>query len=878
MKNIETGLFLNEFVTEAKSHVEKIEAAFLDVDSLDGDYQTMNSVFRAAHSLKGTAGFFSLKKIVTVAHELESVFLQIQEGKLHIGDNLVDIVLQSVDCLNDLIDNTGDDSGISTEDVVSELREFSNIDQPDDDIDLKKTPFDFSDEETSAVLQKAVQHGHKIYYVHINFNQDLGRYYNNPKELIDNFFSVGNVSVAIIDLKDDHDGQDLVLKHNDPETMTELVASALIESEASSLELLVTSILEFDLFSIAIEIDKSHIRLLHKETVFGTDGTSSSPAKKQTDKEDEKAKKKTPEQEEGQFFIRLDITVINGLMDLANEMILMRNQLISSISGYEKTITGLPPILQDLTRLTSEIQEKVMYTRMQPISVVFNKFPRIIRDTAKSLNKDIAVEIPANDVTLDKYLLEALTDPITQIVKNSADHGLESPERRASLGKDTKGVITLNAFLRDGAAIIEVIDDGGGIDTGALKRKALERGIASEEVLDAMTRAEVFGLIFEPGISTAKTVTNYSGRGVGMDIVKTNIENLGGTIEIESEIDTGTTMRLKVPLTLSVIRSLIVTIDSISYAVPELNVERIVRIWTDSPSKRIEKVNRSLVLSLDGRIIPIVTMKEIEDKTRGVETTSADDVLARFERSGVAKCLVLRADGKCFALMIDDALESEQVLVKPLPIYLSSCMCFSNVTVLGSGQAVTILDAEGIMRFMKVDNIDEETTQQLLTRLGIEEDNIETDKTVRQVMLFNCSGKEYFAVDIEDISRIEIIDPNTIQEVGKGIFINIADETIRIVRPEDYSPVRKYAYSEDTLYLLKLKNAVSPTGLLVRNVIDKVDDIFVLESGQVTSEFIAGTSAYNEKVLIFLNTGAIADDIEAKKSNKRTAGKGGGGP
>jgi len=360
-----------------------------------------------------------------------------------------------------------------------------------------------------------------------------------------------------------------------------------------------------------------------------------------------------------------------------------------------------------------------------------------------------------------------------------------------------------------------------------------------------------------------------------MDIVKTNIENLGGTIEIESEVDVGTTMRLKVPLTLSVTRSLIVTIDSISYAVPELNVERIVRIWSDSPSKRIEKINKSLVLSLDGRIIPIVTINEIDDKAKGVETASADDVLKKFEHSGVAKCLVLRADGKCFALMIDDALETEQVLVKPLPIYLSSCMCYSNVTVLGSGQAVMILDAEGIMRFMKVDNIEEEAAKLLSADT---EDDDATGDIIRQVMLFNCSGKEYFAVDIEEISRIEIIDPGDIQEVGKNFFINIAGETIRVIRPEDYSPVKKRAYTEDTLYLLNLKNSISPTGLLVQKVIDKVDDMFILDSGQVPSRFIKGTSAYNEKVLIFLNTGAIAEDIETKKTGKRTAVKGGDAP
>ena len=498
MRSIETDLFLNDFVTEAKTHVEKIEAAFLDAESLAGNHSTMNSVFRAAHSLKGTAGFFSLKKIVTVAHELESVFLQIQDGKLMLQDEMIDIVLQSVDLLNSLIDNTGDDSDIYTEDVVRELREFSRVKEHDEDSDFNKMPFDFNNEEILTVLQSAVQHGHKIYFVHVGYNESLGRYFRNPKELIDNFFSVGNITEAIITTKEEPVGKNLVIKGADAAHITNMIAEVLEDKGISTLDLLVTSILEFDLFSIAIEIDKSRIRLLHKEAVFGGAIPSDESPVKTAERTEKIQQKKAVEHDEGQFYIRLDISVINSLLDLANEMILTRNQLFSSISGYEKSINGLPPILHDLNRLTSEIQEKVMYTRMQPISVVFNKFPRIIRDTAKSLGKEITVNIPSNDVTLDKYLLEALTDPITQIVKNSADHGLESPDRREDLGKPVKGVITLDAYMRDGSAIIEIIDDGAGINTAALKNKAMERNVASEEKLSRMSLMKTNARLCQP--------------------------------------------------------------------------------------------------------------------------------------------------------------------------------------------------------------------------------------------------------------------------------------------------------------------------------------------------------------------------------------------
>jgi len=509
---------------------------------------------------------------------------------------------------------------------------------------------------------------------------------------------------------------------------------------------------------------------------------------------------------------------------------------------------------------------------MQPINVIFSKFPRIIRDTAKALEKNIGVEIVRDDVTLDKYLLEALTDPITQLVKNSADHGLESAERRAEAGKPPKGIIILNAYMRDGSAIIEVTDDGAGINTELLKHKAFERGMASEETLASMTKNEIFNLMFEPGFSTAKQVTNLSGRGVGMDIVKTNIEKLGGSIEIESEIGKGTTIRLKMPLTLSVIRTLIITINSITYAIPELNVERIIRIWGDTDSKRIERINKSLVLSLNGRIIPVVTMSEIAAKTKGLEPVSVDDVLEKSKRDGIIKCLVLRADGKSFALLIDDALETEQILVKPLPSYLQNCPCFSSVTVLGSGKAVAILDVEGVMKFMGVESIENESAGMMSPNFEAGE---KPEAEEKQVIIFKCSGTEYFAVETGDVSRIEVIDPKDIQEIGKGRFINIADETLRVIRPEDYAPVKKRSYADDMLYMITFKKSAFPVGLLVKKVLDKIEAVFTLDNDQLYSDFIYGTSVYDEKILVFLNLEAIADEIEKDKVSNRTAKRGG---
>jgi len=881
---IDTNLFLSDFEAEARIHIEKIETAFLDISSFESDLKLMNSVFRAAHSLKGTAGFLSLEKIVAVTHELEGVLSQLKEEILTIDNEIADIVLQCVDCLKDLIENIQNDESIHINGIISTLKKYTNIINDNNEYNSNNisekihNPFNINDSKTAKALKNMSKQGHKIYYVNIGFNRSLGRYYKNPRGLIDSIISIGSILQAIVT-----DKERKLIENNDTASFIDELAKALKEQDTSTLEILVTSILEPDLFSIATGIDKKQIHFLSRETVFGDENNekAKNPKTFSEDKKNniisktitENGKSSKQTSHGNNISIRLDISDINRLMDLANEMVLTRNQLFSVVAEHKKTILGLTPILHDMNHLTSEIHEKIMFTRMQPISVIFNKFPRIIRDIAKALDKDIAVNILRDEITLDKYLLEALADPITQLVKNAADHGMESAQERIDCGKQQKGTITLNSYMRDGSAIIEVIDDGRGIDIDALKNKAAERGIATNEILMTMTKNDVYNLIFKPGISTAKQVTNLSGRGVGMDIVKTNIEKSGGSIEIESEPGIGTTIRLKVPLTLSVINTLIVKIDSISYAIPELNIERIVRISGNTGSKRLEKVNKSLVLIYDGKIVPVITMNEIEAKAKNIKNqpVSADTLIKRYNNSGVTKCIVLKTDGKNFALLIDNALETEQILVKPLPIYLQNCPCYLSVTVLGNGMAVTILDAAGIMRFMGIEDIEKETAQKLLPAAKTDKKH---NKTEKQIIIFKCSGTEYFAVETIDILRIESIKSKNIQEINNEYYINISGTTWRIVRPEDFAPVFRKDYTEEKLYVLTLKNSVSPIGLLVRNVIDKAEDEFDLDNKQIYSDFIFGTSVCNEKIIIFINPDAIIEHVENGKINNKNIKQG----
>ena len=530
VKGIDTGLFMDDFEAEARAHIEKIEASFLDIASLQNEPKLMNSVFRTAHSLKGTAGFFFLDKIVAVAHELESVFTQIKDGNLQIDSEIADIVLQSVDCLRDLVDNIHSDETIDTTMLIETLKKYSTPEKPREIAEETSTPFTISDPQTETAIKNAMRRGHKVYYVNVGFNRGLGEYYKHPEIMFDGILSIGAILEAIVNNKNDE-----IIRDPDPAATTARIIKALSESDTSTLELLVTSVLEFELFSIATEIDSKHIHLLSKENLFSSKSEKSddsegaigkppiSPGEESENipeiipksavkdrnagilpKTDiEQVYTKASAQGSGDT-IRLDISAITALVDLANEMILARNRLNSVVTEHRKEIAGIMPILHDMTRLTSDIQERVMQTRMQPINLIFGKFPRIIHDTAKALGKEIEIETLGGDVTLDKYLLDVLTDPITQLVKNAADHGIEHAWRRTELGKPKKGKITLDAHMRDGSIIIEITDDGAGIDTEALKLKGIERGMLPEDAHSVIHRSDILALILEPGLSTAK--------------------------------------------------------------------------------------------------------------------------------------------------------------------------------------------------------------------------------------------------------------------------------------------------------------------------------------------------------------------------------------
>ncbi len=829
---------LDDFLHEARAHIETMEFAFLDLAELAKKPRQMAAVFRAAHSIKGTAGVFHAKKIVEITHALESIFSQIREGQREADEEIADITLQSVDCLRDLLEHIDRPEAVDTTELVKRLRDCAGITEEKSlavggGFSLAgKTP------ELVQALKNAAKHGHWAYSIRVPSAEALGAYRAQPKKLLDEILSVGGIAEAVVN--------GTPLNTSDAAALAELIGYGLGEAEGFELELIATSVLEPELFLFAVELDKALVRPISKKQILSADAKNEAEAP-----EDVPA----PKADKQNVSIRLNISAVNSLMDTASEMIVARNRLLAATAGLLRAGPGLAPALHDMSRLTSEIQDKIMRTRMQPLSMIFGQYPRLVRDTARARGKSVQLEISGGEVALDKYLLDALVDPITQLVRNAIDHGIEAQEQREALGKPQKGSLRLAAAMREGRVLIEVSDDGAGMDIEALKRSALERGLATKQQLNEMSQSAILDFVFEPGVSTAREVTEVSGRGVGMDIVKESIEKLGGSIEIVSEPGKGTTMRLTMPLTLSVQRTLIVAVDGVSYAVPELNVERIVRISAGTPSRRLERLDGAMVLNLDGWCLPVVTMEDIAARAEGSAPISAKNFLMHYLPRGVAKCLVLKAGGRYFTLLVDDALQTEETLAKPLPLFLQGCSCYSGVTVLGSGSAIVILDVEGMLRFMGMDGAVKKAP---VAKAGL------ARQDRRQVILFRSMGAELLAFEADKVSRIERIDASDIKKTKKGRFVEIRGKRVRVLGPEDYLPEPKRGRKESRPCLLLLNTGGAPAGMLASKVLDRMEQVFPpCRRGAKAAGYISARGAYKSEELLLLDAAGILRSIGA---------------
>jgi len=393
--------------------------------------------------------------------------------------------------------------------------------------------------------------------------------------------------------------------------------------------------------------------------------------------------------------IRVDVGLLDKLMNLVGELVLARNQILQFSTTQQDPV--FLSTSQRLNLITTELQEGVMKTRMQPIGNIWARFPRLVRDLAMSCGKQVRIEMEGKETELDKTLVEAIKDPLTHLVRNAVDHGIETPEERLSCGKPAEGRLSLCAFHEGGQVNIEISDDGTGVDLEQVKQKALERGLITLDHAARMSEREILNLIFLPGFSTAQKVTNVSGRGVGMDVVKTNIDKIGGVVDIQSQSGKGTTLKIKIPLTLAIIPALTVTSGGDRYAIPQVSLLELVRLEGEQARKSIEMIHGAPVYRLRGHLLPLVYLNraldiKVESSSDGAEKPAAD----------VANIVVLQADDRQFGLVVDEINDTEEIVVKPLGKQLKGITTFAGATIMGDGRVALILDVLGLAQCANV--------------------------------------------------------------------------------------------------------------------------------------------------------------------------------
>ena len=536
--------------------------------------------------------------------------------------------------------------------------------------------------------------------------------------------------------------------------------------------------------------------------------------------------------------IRVDVGQLDKLMNLVGELVLARNQILQFDAGCEDSSFNASAQRVDL--ITTELQEGVMKTRMQPIGNIWNKFPRVVRDMAMASGKQVRIEMEGKDTELDRTIIEAIKDPLTHLVRNAVDHGLESPAARKATGKDPEGRLLLRAFHEGGQVNIEITDDGAGLDYERIRAKAIEKNLVSREQAARLSEREIANLIFLPGFSTAERVTNVSGRGVGMDVVKTNIEKIGGAVDVHSKPGQGSTVRMKIPLTLAIIPALIVTSGGDRYAIPQVSLLELVRLEGEQLRGGIELVNGAPVHRLRGQLLPLLYL---------ARELGTDDLPARAAENGLqpggVNIVVLRADDRQFGLVVDEVNETEEIVVKPLSQPLKNINTFAGATIMGDGRIALILDVVGLAQ--RADVVGEGQGRALAEERKPAENK--QAATRRQVLLCQYGEGGQVAIDLSAVGRLEQFPVHRIEIADDREAVQYRGQIMPLLRVSDllqgkHRPApREQALVHVVVYADRGRNV----GLVVDRILDIVDEAFRVER-QTGRRGVLGSAVIQKRI------------------------------
>ena len=690
---MDVSQYLEIFIDETSEHLQNLSQQLMSLEEEPGNSDTINEIFRAAHSLKGMAGTMGFKRMQNLTHVMENVFSEVRNGKMSVTANLVDVLFQCLDALENYLESiqqTSDEGTEDNESIIALLNKFlegggeaakeaSPAKKKEEQAKPAATSASanvsnlaFSEFEVNAIKQ-AFDKGIKVYklVVHVDENCILkaARAFLVFKSLED----LGEIIKSdpyVQDIEDEKFDFEFTLVFVTKESLEKVVAtvenvSEIRKVDGEELTAIPTAVKsEEDTEAKTTEVAKKEEKAVEKKTPKET-----APAKAQSSGKPIVNRS-----------VRVDIDKLDVLMNLVSELIIAKNSIVSASENAENS-QGVTEHIEYLERVTTNLHESVMKVRMMPIETVTQKFPKMVRDLSKKLDKQMKLVITGEETELDRTVIDEIGDPLMHLLRNSADHGLESSDVRISRGKDPVGNIELNAYQDGNNVVIEVKDDGNGIDVEKIRDKAIEKGSITPAQAEVMTDKEIIDLLFQPSFSTAKEVTDVSGRGVGLDVVKTKIESLGGDIEVKTVLGEGSTFIIRLPLTLAIIQALMVELGEEIYAISLGSIETIEDVLVSD----IKYVQSKEVINLRGTVIPIIRLNQVLD------------IEPQDEDAENLTVVVVKKGDRSAGLVIDRLIGQQEIVIKSLGKYINNSKIIGGATILGDGEVALILDVNTLV-------------------------------------------------------------------------------------------------------------------------------------------------------------------------------------
>ena len=832
---------LELFLEESVEHLESIEEDLLSIEKLgeEVDLDKVNKVFRAIHTIKGGAGFFGLTKVKDLTHVTENMLDLIRKELLAPCQEVIQCLFSSIDMLNEMFSRPKEIEAFEVKDIVISInRTIAESNVKEDKNDLSKV-VPVQTAEGITVFEATVQ---------------------KLQESANSLKGGENLFLLRYELQDEKEIEEKLSSLKD---FCDIIESKMEGGETFSFYVLVSTVVEADLAGSFFELDEKDISIITPEAeeeaagpapLFSQIKIVAEEAGEVYVQEPEEAEAmndikaensqdfkkesliKSPTKTEN---LRVNIHLLENLMTIAGELVLARNQLVQALSIDDED--SIKSSAGQIDLVTSQLQEAIMKTRMQPVGKTFSKFNRIVRDLSSDLNKKVELVIEGGSVEIDKTIIESINDPLTHIIRNSMDHGLETPAERKAAGKPESGRLEIKAYHETGKVIIEINDDGRGINTEKVGQKALEKGLISNSDLARMSEKELTALIFKPGFSTNDEVTEISGRGVGMDVVLTNLNKLGGVVDLNSKAGAGTQLKISLPLTLAIMPSLLVSACETTVAIPQVNLIQIVRIPTADIRKQLQHIGDSLVIRFMDELIPVVRAEDFLEEEKAPVAFNKEN----FGFSKPLHVVVVAAGDFKYGIIVDETLESPEIVVKALGRNLQPLKIYSGATILGDGTIAPILDVQGIMQEMGL-NVVEDRNSNKISNESVRQSDLQ------QLLIVNNGHVENFALMLNSVLRVERIESSEIKHVGSTRSCEIGGKSIALFSIDDAADVTPLKI-EGRLAVVIFEVLGRHVGLLTKEIVDSLEVNTEFEEFPHKQPGIFGSSYIDNKLCMLVD-------------------------